>query len=208
MSSRASSGQQRQHRSPTSMSSPPRGANNARPPAAGAAAAGAKQVVTPPKQPHRRKSRGGKHQQNPDMIVEKRVIDEILLTCTSMGSIAIDPSTNETRFIPVTDCLNWLQDLQRVLKRDHDIYRPISLKLGQWRIVAQKLIPLVLDAKYDKALILTVGKLLVVLTKPLSEGAKNAGRLVVDVKNKKIDDSVIQNQIEMRDNAIAQSDLL
>ncbi len=126
------------------------------------------------------------------MVVEKRIVDELLLVCGVIGSNAttVDEATGQTteKFVPVTDCLNWLQDLQRALRRDHETYRPISLLLGQWRIVSQKLLPLVMSCRYDKAMVLTVCKILVILTKPLSEDAKRAGRLTVDVKSKKVDE--------------------
>ena len=54
--------------------------------------------------------------------------------------------------------------------------------------VSQKLLPLVMSCRYDKAMVLTVCKILVILTKPLSEDAKRAGRLTVDVKSKKVEE--------------------
>ena len=142
-----------------------------------------KPKVTPPP----RRSKSCKH---PEMVVDKRIVDELLLVCGVIGSNAttVDEATGQMteKFVPVTDCLNWLQDLQRALRRDHETYRPISMLLGQWRIVSQKLLPLVMSCRYDKAMVLTVCKILVILTKPLSEDAKRAGRLTVDVKSKKV----------------------
>lgn len=124
------------------------------------------------------------------MVVDARVLDELLLVCSVIGSTTIinDPITGGTReeFVPVTDCLNWLQDLQRALRRDHETYRPVSLKLGQWKVVCQKLLPLVMSCRYDSGLVMTVCKILVILTKPLSEAAINAGRLTIDIKKKKV----------------------
>ena len=149
-----------------------------------------KPKVTPP--PRRNKPSSSSKKQHPEMVVEKRIVDELLLVCGVIGSNAttVDEATGLTteKFVPVTDCLNWLQDLQRALRRDHETYRPISLLLGQWRIVSQKLLPLVMSCRYDKAMVLTVCKILVILTKPLSEDAKRAGRLTVDVKSKKVDE--------------------
>jgi len=116
------------------------------------------------------------------MSVEKGIVDELLLVCSVIGSTDID--THE--FIPVTDCLNWLQDLQRALRRDDDTYRPISLLLGNWKVVPQKLLPLVKASRYDNAMVLTVVKILVILTKPLSDTTKRAGRMVIDIKSKKV----------------------
>ena len=114
--------------------------------------------------------------------VEKKVVDELLLVCGVIGS-TIDPETQT--FVPIEDCINWLQDLQRALRRDEDAYRPISLLLGQWKVVEQKLLPLVLSCRYDNALVITVLKILVILTKPISESAKKASYVVIDVKSGK-----------------------
>ena len=69
-------------------------------------------------------------------MVEKNIVDELLLVCGVIGT-----TTNEgNELVPVTDCLNWLQDLQRALRRDDDLCRPISLLIGKWRVVQQKLL--------------------------------------------------------------------
>jgi timeless len=152
------------------------------PPPAGAA----------PRNRSKPKKSGGGVRINPEMIVDDRVLDELLLVCSVIGSTTVrtDPNTGAAReeFVPVTDCLNWLQDLQRALRRDHETYRPVSLKLGQWKVVSQKLLPLVIGCRYDVAMVLTVCKILVILTKPLSEAAKNAGRMTVDVRKGKVDE--------------------
>eukprot|EP00970_Alexandrium_tamarense_P006237 scaffold1055_cov297-Alexandrium_tamarense.AAC.1 len=173
-----------QQRSPTSVASPdnnaartsskPTSAAAAKAAASGAAlgAAAAASIgragggggsnVTPPsKQQQTKKKRtnnitaAAARAKHPEMTVDKRIIDELLLVCGVIGSTtasaegatAADGSNNAAskgapnannapEFIPVTDCLNWLQDLQRALRRDHDQFRPIALLLGQWRIVA------------------------------------------------------------------------
>ena len=98
----------------------------------------------------------------PEMNIDKRIIDELLLICSVIGS-----SDQDGEFVPVTDCLAWLQDLQRALRRDNDGYRPIGLLLGQWNVVKTKLLPLVMSCRYDRGIVLTVLKILVILTKPL-----------------------------------------
>jgi timeless len=120
------------------------------------------------------------------LSVDKNIIDELLLVCGVIGSTE-DPTSQ--KIVPVEDCLNWLQDLQRALRRDEDAYRPISLLLGQWKVVQQKLLPLVLSCRYDTPLVTTIVKILVILTKPLSETARNAGRLIIDTKSKKVEDA-------------------
>ena len=133
-------------------------------------------VVSDPKS-RRRKING---QNNPHMVVDKKVVDELLLVCGVIGS-TVDPTSN--KIVPVTDCLNWLQDLQRALRRDDDAKRSISLLLGKWKIVQQKLLPLVLSCQYDTDLVITIVKILVILTKPLSESAIKAGKMIININN-------------------------
>ena len=109
--------------------------------------------------------------------VDKNIVDELLLVCGVIGT-----TNKDGELVPVTDCLNWLQDLQRALRRDDDLYRPVSLLLGQWKVVEQKLLPLILHARYDSALVLTVCKILVILTKPLADNTVRAGNAVIDTK--------------------------
>lgn len=124
------------------------------------------------------------------MRVDKNVVDELLLVCGVIGSSTTTTATNQDgttqeQIVPVTDCLNWLQDLQRALRRDDDLYRPISCMLGDWKIVQQKLLPLVLSCRYDNAMVLTICKILVILTKPLAENTVRAGKMVIDTASKK-----------------------
>jgi len=114
------------------------------------------------------------------MSVDKNIVDELLLVCGVIGT-----TEQDGELVPVTDCLNWLQDLQRALRRDDDLYRPVSLLLGQWKVVEQKLLPLILHARYDSSLVLTVCKILVILTKPLSDNTVRAGKMVIDTKSRK-----------------------
>jgi timeless len=115
------------------------------------------------------------------MSVDKSIVDELLLVCGVMGTTVTDDENVKT-IVPVTDCLNWLQDLQRALRRDDDLYRPVSLLLGQWKVVEQKLLPLAWSCRYDSTLVLTICKLLVILTKPLAENTKRAGKVIIVAK--------------------------
>lgn len=137
------------------------------------------------------------------MIVEKEIVDELLLVCGVIGT-----TTGEgDELVPVTDCLNWLQDLQRALRRDDDAFRPISLLIGKWKVVEQKLLPLVVTCRYDTAIVLTVVKILVILTKPLAESTKGAGRMIIDTSSKTAQ-AVVAHQIKLRENALEQAQLL
>ena len=141
--------------------------------------------VTPPSskgQGRMKPAKSNKPYVDPALSVDKKIVDELLLICGVIASK--DEATG--KIVPVTDCLNWLQDLQRALRRDDDTYRNISLLLSSWKVVQQKLLPLVLACRYDTPLVLTIVKILVILTKPISDQAKRAGRLVIDVQSKKV----------------------
>lgn len=49
---------------------------------------------------------------NRTMKEDKQIVDELLLVCGVIGTI-----------FPVTDCVQWLQGLQRCLRRDDDVTR-------------------------------------------------------------------------------------
>ena len=139
------------------------------------------------------------------MSVDKDVYEELLLVCSVIGTtISSDKSTannteedkdnsdNNVQLLPVTDCLNWLQDLQRTLRRDDDLYRPISLKICALKIIPQKLLPLIMSCRYDSAVTLTILKILVLLTKPLASNTKAAACQVIDTKNKKLPEMYVR----------------
>lgn len=137
--------------------------------------------------------------------VSENVVNELLLICSVIGS-----TDDDGAFIPVTDCLNWLQDLQRALRRDDDTTRTIALLLGSWQVVQTKLLPIVLACQYDSALVMTVVKLLVILTKPLSGGAQKAAKLVLDVKRSKskkqpITKAYMKEHRRLKENALNQA---
>ena len=140
---------------------------------------------------------------DPKMVVAREVVDELLLVCGVIGTTTGDGD----ELVPVTDCLNWLQDLQRALRRDDDAYRPISLLIGKWKVVEQKLLPLVQTCRYDNAIVLTVVKILVILTKPLADSTKRSGRVIIDPSNK-TSSSLLRQQIQLRENALEQAQLL
>lgn len=161
--------------------------------------------VTPPPKSRTIQNSSSSTYKNPHLIVEKSVVNELLLVCSVIGS-TVDPGTQ--KIVPVEDCINWLQDLQRALRRDEDAYRPISLMLGQWKVVEQKLIPLVLSCRYNTPLILTIVKILVILTKPMSESAVKAARVLIDAKKSDADQNVIRELTALRENALDQAKLL
>jgi timeless len=126
------------------------------------------------------------------MNVNKNIVDELLLVCGVIGTSVEKDDDGHERLVPVTDCLNWLQDLQRAVRRDDDLYRPISLLLGKWKILQHKLLPLTVSCRYDTPMVLTVVKILVILTKPLSDNTNRAGRMVIDTRKKGVSERCVQ----------------
>ncbi len=68
--------------------------------------------------------------------------------------------------------MEWLQDMQRALRRDDDATREIACKLGTWKVVETKLVPLLLECRDDLELVVTLTKIFVMLTMPLSPYVK------------------------------------
>lgn len=166
-------------------SAPTGGGNPPKAPATAASSKKARTTAAPAVTPLAQDSR---------MTVHKHVIDELLLVCGVIGT-----STDQAgRLVPVTDCLNWLQDLQRAVRRDDELYRPISLQLGKWKVVQQKLLPLAVTCRYDTPMVLTIVKILVILTKPLSENTIRAGRMVIDTQTKKHSERYVHNIVSYR----------
>lgn len=114
------------------------------------------------------------------LTVDKNIVDELLLVCGVIGTTTEEGDA--TRIIPVTDCLQWIQDLQRCLRRDDDIYRPISILLKSWNILSSKLIPLALCSQYDTAMLTTLCKVFVILTKPLHTQTIHTARMILNPK--------------------------
>jgi len=142
------------------------------------------------------------------MELSPEILNELLLVCSVITSTASSSNASndgivEDDIIPVSDCLNWLQDLQRALRRDGDIYRPISLKLASWKIVEKKLLPLIIYCRYDSAIVLTILKILVILTKPMNSRTK----LHIERVNM-VEDAVLSEQNKMHNNTLAQNELL
>ncbi|GMI46686.1 hypothetical protein TrCOL_g1634 [Triparma columacea] len=139
------------------------------------------------------------------------MMNELLLVVSVLGSHVSEEDKEgriSERFVPVADCLNWLQDLQRALRSDKDDLRPIANQLGTWKVVEEKLIPIALVKRDDPDTILTLAKLFVILTKPMTKAAKQAALINIDVKSKKFSEETIQDQVSLKENALLQSKYL
>lgn len=145
--------------------------------------------------------RQGQNQFDNPGRIESNMMNELLLVVSVLGSHVTEEDEEggiSERFVPVADCLNWLQDLQRALRSDKDDLRPIANQLGTWKVVEEKLIPIALVKRDDSDTILTLAKLFVILTKPMTKAAKQAALINIDVKSKKFSEETIQDQVKLK----------
>jgi hypothetical protein len=78
--------------------------------------------------------------------LDKKMMNELLLIVSVLGSkvplldnnkeqVFDDKGQPAEIFQPVTDCTNWLTDLQRACRRDDPDTRPIANQLGAFNVV-------------------------------------------------------------------------
>lgn len=91
--------------------------------------------------------------------------------------------------------------LCRALRRDDDSTREIGITISSWRVVQQKLVPLILECRDDSILVKTLLKIYVMLTMPLSKPAEEA---LAKPVNPKAQGDVRDQQARRRENALAQ----
>ena len=107
--------------------------------------------------------------------IRKDMMNELLLVCSSLGTLEEmeqpDGSIKET-FSRGEDYMNWVQDLQRAIRRD-DRTHAISRQLGLWRIFQKKLLPMLAAHVDERDLVFSVLKLLVMLTMPVDDDSQN-----------------------------------
>ncbi|CAM9181854.1 unnamed protein product [Hapterophycus canaliculatus] len=142
--------------------------------------------------------------------VDKHMLKELLLVCSALGSVETsEPGDGDgeklvgqhQRFVRGENCLEWLQDLQRALRRDDDNTREICIILSSWRVVQHKLVPLILECRDDAVLVNTLFKIYVMLTMPLSKQAEEALSKAI---NPKAQGDIRDQQTRRRENAVSQ----
>lgn len=120
------------------------------------------------------------------MEIEEPLINELLLVGAALGStetLTAEDGSLVERFIRGENCLEWLQDLQRALRRDDEATRAVSIRLGSWRVVETKLLPLLLECRDDMELVVTLAKIFVMLTMPLGPTARKWARFQVNARD-------------------------
>eukprot|EP00903_Cladosiphon_okamuranus_P017376 g16007.t1 len=140
--------------------------------------------------------------------LDKHMLKELLLVCSALGSVettqhgdADGEKPGQQRFVRGENCLEWLQDLQRALRRDDENTREICITLSSWRVVQHKLVPLILECRDDAVLVNTLLKIYVMLTMPLSKQSEEALSKPI---NPKAQGDVRDQQTRRRENALAQ----
>lgn len=97
--------------------------------------------------------------------------------------------------------MNLVNLVRRALRRDDDTMREICITISSWRVVQQKLVPLILECRDDSILVKTLIKIYVMLTMPLSKPAEEA---LMKPVNPKAQGDVRDQQARKRENALAQ----
>jgi timeless len=117
-------------------------------------------------------SRKKKFLKNQGLIKDHKYMTDLLAICTGIGATEKEtlPNGNVKKIITKgDDCEECVHDLQRYLRKDDD-ERSMHRMLGSWRILQNKLLPLVTTYHTsDPKLIFSVTKVLVMLTMPPEE---------------------------------------
>ncbi|GLI61645.1 hypothetical protein VaNZ11_004068, partial [Volvox africanus] len=93
---------------------------------------------------------------------------ELLISVAhGLGRWMQDSQTGQKIYVKDQDCLGCLKDLQRFLRRDDPDIRPVFKRLGEWRIAAHDVVPLLVTYPHDKEITLQAVKVLTYLTLPV-----------------------------------------
>lgn len=103
------------------------------------------------------------------------MLEELLLVCTFVGT-----KKEDVKFVRGEDCVAWLHDLQRALRRDESDERPVRVTLGSWKVFRSKLLPLAEESAGDPDATRTLIKIFVLLTMPLTPRAIDSLRSRTD----------------------------
>ena len=97
------------------------------------------------------------------------------LVCTFVGTRKVnDDESDVESFVRGEDCVAWLQDLQRALRRDDGDARAVRTTVGAWDVLRSKLLPLAEQSGNDLVATRTCARSLCLLTMPLSEKCHQA----------------------------------
>lgn len=109
------------------------------------------------------------------------MLEELLLVCTFVGTqrAASDAEGGEEleSFVRGEDCMAWLQDLQRTLRRDETDESSVRVTIGSWKVLRTKLLPIAEASAGDVDVTRTLIKIFVLLTMPLRNRAIDALRV-------------------------------
>lgn len=98
--------------------------------------------------------------------LDPQMMNELLLVCSNLGIVHANEE-GDSAFTRGEDCIEWIHDLQRAIRRDHAKLKLVTLTLGRWKVLQNKLIPLLINHQDDWTLVFPILKVLVMLTMKL-----------------------------------------
>ncbi|CEG42156.1 DNA topoisomerase I-interacting protein [Plasmopara halstedii] len=110
--------------------------------------------------------------------LDAAMMNELLLVCSNLGMLRVQTEGEPPMLMRGENCTEWIHDLQRAIRRDHAKYKLVAKQLGKWKILQKKLLPLLVNHQHDLTLVLSILKVLVMLTmKPSRESTNIALQL-------------------------------
>lgn len=106
--------------------------------------------------------------------LDEDMLNELLLICSNIATIVDEEG--ERTVVRSPDCVEWVHDLQRAIRRDDARFRLVALKLGQWKILQKKLLPLLMNHRNDWELVFSILKVIVMLTMKPPRDSKQLSR--------------------------------
>ncbi|TDH68597.1 hypothetical protein CCR75_003584 [Bremia lactucae] len=101
------------------------------------------------------------------------MMNELLLVCSNLGMLRIQTVGEAPVFMRGEKCAEWVYDLQRAIRRDHAKQKLVAKQLGKWKILQKKLLPLLVNHQHDRMLVVSILKVLVMLTMKPSRDSSN-----------------------------------
>eukprot|EP00026_Physarum_polycephalum_P000565 Phypoly_transcript_00566.p1 GENE.Phypoly_transcript_00566~~Phypoly_transcript_00566.p1 ORF type:complete len:1445 (+),score=379.68 Phypoly_transcript_00566:78-4412(+) len=97
---------------------------------------------------------------------------ELLASVAGLGSLKTEKNGSEV-YIKGPKCLDSLQEIQRMWRKQNPEIRDVFAALGTWNTVKKDLIPILLTYRNDQKTIFATCKLLVMITMPPTPGTSN-----------------------------------
>ncbi|KAK1947588.1 Protein timeless [Phytophthora citrophthora] len=110
--------------------------------------------------------------------LDQDMMNELLLVCSNLGMLRVQVEGEAPVLMRGENCVEWIHDLQRAIRRDHAKHKLVAKQLGKWKILQKKLLPLLVNHQHDWKLVFSILKVLVMLTmKPPRDSTNIAQQL-------------------------------